>query len=165
MTDPKPTAKGAAELATVERIATAHFDGHFSLFRLTTNWRGYYGTPTMEDLMMDLRPDFATLADLLHNMAEDPAAHFIYRPESLVADPADFLMGGRQCHGTTAAGGRCQRSARVDGEFCHWHEADRLWCEGIARSGARCSRSVADGARFCHLHQPEVASGCEATDG
>ncbi len=76
----KPESRLGALVQAVEEIAKDRFDGHYSLFSFTTNYKGCFGTPHDWNVMreaLDRLPVHDTLEELLFFMAEAPEKYTI----------------------------------------------------------------------------------------
>lgn len=80
-------------IAAVERIANARYDGHYTIFSFTTEYKGCFGTPdrlnhfdkshseSYYELQDDIAasPSHGSLLELLYAMAEHPERYTIKR--------------------------------------------------------------------------------------
>lgn len=60
-------------LKEVKRIAVEKFDGHYSIFSFTTNYKGCFGTP--EETNYENMKGYKTLESLLKNMIKNVKKH------------------------------------------------------------------------------------------
>lgn len=80
-------------VSVVEEIAKCRFDGHFSLFSFTTNYKGCFGTPQRldgygDDDEIEGLPAHASLEELLYYMVE--------RPDDYIVPPRKEVMTNGQ---------------------------------------------------------------------
>jgi hypothetical protein len=73
-----------ALLQVVETNA-AKYSGHYSIFKFSTNFKGFYGTPEGDTLrkVLELSKGFGSLNDLLYAMADNPKEFSIYTKEDI----------------------------------------------------------------------------------